>query len=176
MKLLIAGDLHGSARYAGELYRVWQAERPDKTVLLGDYLYHGPRNALPDDYDPKQVAELLNKMADNVIAVRGNCDAEVDQVMLAFSILAEQGVLFLNGKTVHITHGHHMENLRPKPGDAVLSGHTHVGLAERRDDILYLNPGSVSLPRDGHHSYMLYENGVFYRRAIDGTVLGQTAF
>ncbi len=165
MKLMIASDLHGSAYYTRVLVQRAAQEQPDKLVLLGDLLYHGPRNDLPREYAPKQVIELLNPLAGKLLCVRGNCDCEVDQMVLTFPVLADYGVLFLDGRAVYLTHGHVINTQHPLPfsdGDILLHGHTHVPVCEKQENYWYLNPGSVSIPKHGsRHSYMLYENGTF---------------
>lgn len=174
MKLLIASDIHGSAYYMEQLMARVEAEQPDRILLLGDLLYHGPRNDLPRDYAPKRVIPLLNSLRDKIIAVRGNCEAEVDQMVLDFPCLADCATVAEEGLTMYLTHGHHHspEHLPPLPeGTVFLSGHTHVGRNEWVDGILCLNPGSVSIPKDGQHSYMVYEQGVFTRKTLDGGVI-----
>lgn len=178
MKLLIASDLHGSAKYARVLQGLYEQEKPDKLVLLGDLLYHGPRNDLPEEYAPKEVIEILNGLAPFILAVRGNCESEVDQMVLNFPVMAEYGVLFLEGKSVYITHGHHIQDpgfLPLQPGNLLLYGHTHVGTQHLENGIVHLNPGSLSIPKDGHHSYMVYENKGFIRKSLAGEVLGRWA-
>lgn len=164
MKLLIASDIHGSAYYCGKLMQVIQREQPDRLLLLGDLLYHGPRNDLPRDYAPKAVIPMLSAHKDIIIAVRGNCDAEVDQMVLPFPCMADSHQLDVDGVTFYLTHGHH-ENPEQlpdlEPGSVFLSGHTHVKMDEMRGHIRCINPGSVSIPKDGSHSCLLYENGVF---------------
>lgn len=170
MKLMIASDLHGSAYYTRALMRRYELEQPDRLILLGDILYHGPRNDLPREYAPRQVIELLNPLAEKILCVRGNCDCEVDQMVLAFPVLADYGVLFLNGRAVYLTHGHVVNTKNPLPfagGDILLHGHTHVPVCEKHENYWYLNPGSVSIPKqDSKHSYMTYENGVFFWRDL----------
>ena len=164
MKLLIASDIHGSAYYCGKLMEVLEREHPDKLLLLGDLLYHGPRNDLPRDYAPKQVIEMLSRHKDRIAAVRGNCEAEVDQMVLPFSCMADFVQMDIDGTLFHLTHGHHEnpEALPPLPeGSVFLSGHTHVKMDEVRGGIRCINPGSVSIPKDGSHSCMIYDNGVF---------------
>lgn len=164
MKLLIASDIHGSAYYCGKLMEVLEREHPDKLLLLGDLLYHGPRNDLPRDYAPKQVIEMLSRYKDRITAVRGNCEAEVDQMVLPFSCMADFVQMDVDGTLFHLTHGHHEnpEALPPLPeGSVFLSGHTHVKMDEARGGIRCINPGSVSIPKDGSHSCMIYDNGVF---------------
>ena len=170
MKLLIASDIHGSAFWCGKLLEVAEAFQPDRIVLLGDLLYHGPRNDLPRDYAPKQVIPMLSRYADKIIAVRGNCEAEVDQMVLPFPCMADFSQIYADGNTFYLTHGHHHspDNLPPLPeGSIFLSGHTHVKLDELRNGIRCLNPGSVSIPKDGSHSCILYENGNFSFKILE---------
>lgn len=178
MKLLIASDIHGSAYWTERLMTAVKEEAPDRVVLLGDLLYHGPRNDLPRDYAPKRVIPLLNELATagNVTAVRGNCDAEVDQMVLDFPILADYAQLIdPSGRALFLTHGHvfgagyhnSVDNLPALPaGSAVVYGHTHVKVNEDaapqgHPGIWAFNPGSVSIPKDGTHSYGIYEDGTF---------------
>ena len=164
MKLLIASDIHGSAYWCRRLMEAVAQERPDKLILLGDLLYHGPRNDLPRDYAPKQVIPMLSSEKDRILAVRGNCEAEVDQMVLPFPCMADYAVLLVDGVTFYLTHGHHAnpENLPPlTAGSVFLSGHTHVKRDEVIGGIRCLNPGSVSIPKDGSHSCLLYEDGTF---------------
>lgn len=164
MKLLIASDIHGSAYWCARLMEAFEKEQPDKLILLGDLLYHGPRNDLPRDYAPKQVIPMLSEKKDIIIAVRGNCEAEVDQMVLPFPCMADYAQLMVDGKLLHLSHGHHQnpDMLPPLPeGSCFLSGHTHVKLDKTVNGIRCLNPGSVSIPKDGSHSYLIYENGEF---------------
>ena len=164
MKLLIASDIHGSAKWCGALLEAWRAEAPERLVLLGDLLYHGPRNDLPEDYAPKRVIEMLNGVADHILCVRGNCEAEVDQMVLAFPVMADYAALIVDGRLIYCTHGHvyNPDHLPPlRPGDALLFGHTHVPGLWRKGDIPCANPGSVSIPKqDSPHSYCVLEGGV----------------
>ena len=171
MKLLIASDIHGSAYWCRKIYDLMESEKPDKLILLGDLLYHGPRNDLPRDYAPKQVIPMLSQYADKIIAVRGNCEAEVDQMVLPFPCMAEFSQLLVDGVTFYLTHGHHAnpDNLPALPaGSVFLSGHTHVKIDEVRSGIRCLNPGSVSIPKDGSNSCLIYENGKFSVRILEG--------
>ena len=164
MKLVIASDIHGSAFWWGKLMEVIEEVNPDKIVLLGDLLYHGPRNDLPKDYAPKQVIPMLSKLADKILAVRGNCEAEVDQMVLPFPCLADYALLSCDGLELYLTHGHlwNPDKLPPlSEGTVFLSGHTHVKIDEYRSGIRCLNPGSVSIPKDGSHSCMIFEDGQF---------------
>ena len=165
MKLMFASDLHGSAYYARKVAELYQKEKAEKLILLGDLLYHGPRNDLPRDYAPKEVIALLNGLKNEILAVRGNCEAEVDQMVLEFPVMADYAQLVLeDGRTLFLTHGHlfNPENLPPlRKGSVFAFGHVHVKHGEWKGDIAVVNPGSVSIPKDGTHSYMVYENGVF---------------
>lgn len=166
-KLLIASDIHGSAHFCDLLMKRIEEEQPDKILLLGDLLYHGPRNELPEGYDPKKVIEQLNGIRDRLTCcVRGNCDTEVDQMVLDFPMLADYSMLLLGDTTVFVTHGHHHNAETPPPhctGDLLLCGHTHIPACDNHGDFIYLNPGSVSIPKCGScHSYMTWEDGYFY--------------
>lgn len=171
MKLVIASDIHGSAYWCGKLMELIDREQPDRVVLLGDLLYHGPRNDLPRDYAPKQVIPMLTRIRDKILAVRGNCEAEVDQMVLPFPCMADYALLEADGKLLYLTHGHHAnpEQLPPLPeGSIFLSGHTHIKLDELRGGIHCLNPGSVSIPKDGTNSCIIYENGEFRFTVLEG--------
>lgn len=172
MKLMIASDIHGSALYCRQLMEAWEREQPEKLLLLGDLLYHGPRNDLPKDYAPKQVITMLNEKKDEILCVRGNCEAEVDQMVLDFPVLAEYAVLYEQGKMIFATHGHiHNENKLPplKQGDILLHGHTHVPKCTVHEKYIYINPGSVSIPKEeSPHSYLMLENGVFQWKTLEG--------
>ena len=164
MKFLIASDIHGSAYWCRQLLELAEQEQPDKLILLGDILYHGPRNDLPKEYCPKQVIPMLSAWADKILCVRGNCEAEVDQMVLAFPCMAQYSQLAVDGATFFLTHGHHHnpDALPPlKAGDLFLFGHTHVKMDEMRNGIRCLNPGSVSIPKDDSHSCLIYEDGEF---------------
>nr|WP_326183793.1 phosphodiesterase [uncultured Oscillibacter sp.] len=174
MKLLIASDLHGSAHYCRLLLEAFRREGADRMVLLGDLLYHGPRNPLPEDYDTKAVTALLNSVADRLLCVRGNCDAEVDQMVLEFPMLADYAFLAVDGPTICATHGHLHGPGDPPPlrqGDFLLCGHTHLPVCRDCGKFTYLNPGSLALPKDGTpHSYMTLENGRFlWHDLVNGT-------
>lgn len=172
MKWIIASDIHGSAYYCKELIKKFNEEKADRMLLLGDVLYHGPRNDLPKEYAPKEVIELLNAMKDKIICVRGNCEAEVDQMVLKFPVLADYAILDLGTRLIYATHGHvyNENNLPPLcDGDILLHGHTHIPVCEDRGSYILMNPGSVSIPKDGsHHGYMTLENGVFRWMDFDG--------
>ncbi len=160
MKWFIASDIHGSAYWCEEMLKAYEREKADRLILLGDILYHGPRNDLPREYDPKRVIALLGPYADRILAVRGNCDTEVDQMVLPFPMMAEYAVLPVEGRLLYLTHGHKLDSvpLKLRSGDALLCGHTHVPAAEWRGETRYYNPGSVSIPKNGsRESYMTLE-------------------
>lgn len=164
MKWLIASDIHGSAHWCGRLLELYEREKADALVLLGDILYHGPRNDLPKGYAPKQVAAMLNVFCRDhrVLCVRGNCDAEVDQMVLDFPILADYAVVVLGGRTAYLTHGHVYGEDNPprlKAGDVLIQGHTHIQRHVEKDGVLFLNPGSVSIPKgDGYHGCIVFDD------------------
>ena len=165
MKLLIASDIHGSAYWCNKLLELQAREQAARLVLLGDVLYHGPRNDLPRDYAPKAVTAMLTGLDIPALGVRGNCDAEIDQTVLGFPLLSDYALLLWENRTLFATHGHVYtpeDHPRLCSGDAFISGHIHIPVCERRDGILYLNPGSVSLPKENtRNSCMIYEDGVF---------------
>jgi len=163
MTLFIASDIHGSAVWCRRMLCAFEKSGASRLVLLGDILYHGPRNDLPEGYSPREVIDLLTPYARRILCVRGNCEAEVDQMVLPFPVLAEYAVLFADGRTVYATHGHKYGPDNPPPlcaGDILLCGHTHVPADEDRDGYRYLNPGSVSIPKGGSaHSALLWRDG-----------------
>lgn len=175
MKLMFASDIHGDADCCEKMLERFDAEKADKLFLLGDILYHGPRNDLPDGYAPKKVIAMLNERRESLLCVRGNCDTEVDQMVLTFPIMADYAMLWLDGRTVFLTHGHKFNTDTPPAlsrGDILLHGHTHIPVFDAGRDYIYMNPGSVSLPKENNpKTYMVYENGVFTIRALDGTDL-----
>ena len=183
MKLMIASDLHGSATACQKLLDIFTASGAERLILLGDLLYHGPRNDLPEGYDPKAVIAMLSEYADRLFCVRGNCDTEVDQMVLPFPIMAETALLFVDGKTWFACHGHRSganptANDLPKlpAGSVVLSGHTHIPvLEENPDGVLLFNPGSTSIPKGGFPaSYGVYEDGVFEVVSLKGEPIYQS--
>ena len=172
MKWMIASDLHGSAYYCKLLLQRWEEEQADTLIFLGDILYHGPRNDLPRDYAPKEVIAMLNPLAEKLLCVRGNCDCEVDQMVLDFPVLADYCVLPVGEKLIYATHGHiyNLKNLPPlAEGDILLHGHTHVpAWTEFGQGNVDLNPGSLSIPKENSpHSYMIFEEGVFCWKDVD---------
>lgn len=173
MKWLIASDIHGSADYCAQLLDAYRREQADRLLILGDILYHGPRNGLPKGYAPKEVIKMLNALAQDILCVRGNCDTEVDQMVLTFPILADYAVLAVENRLIYATHGHNynLQNLPPlHPGDILLHGHTHVPACRENAGYLYLNPGSVSIPKeDSPHSYMTFDGKKFLWNDLSGT-------
>ena len=172
MKWMIASDLHGSAYYCRKMLEAFEKEGADRLLMLGDLLYHGPRNDLPRDYAPKQVIPMLNGLKEKLCCVRGNCDAEVDQMVLEFPVLADYCVLPVGETLIYATHGHiyNRENLPPLVrGDVLLHGHTHVPAWEEfGQENVYLNPGSLSIPKENSpHSYMTLEEGVFCWKDVE---------
>lgn len=172
MKWMIASDLHGSAYYCRKMLEAFEREGADRLFLLGDLLYHGPRNDLPREYAPKEVIPLLNGKKEKLLCVRGNCDAEVDQMVLEFPVLADYAALPVGRRLIYATHGHiyHVKNLPPlAPGDVLLHGHTHVpAWTEFGQGNLYLNPGSVSIPKeDSPHSYMILEGNTMQWKELE---------
>lgn len=174
MKLMIASDLHGSAFYCEALLKAYHQEQPDRLLFLGDILYHGPRNDLPKEYNPKQVIPLLNDIRDRLLCVRGNCDCDVDQMVLEFPILAESCLLYTGSRAIFATHGHIYGPDHPplmQPGDILLCGHTHVPACTKIGNFWYLNPGSVSIPKENSpHSYLLLEEDTFTWKDLSGQV------
>lgn len=176
MKWMIASDLHGSAHYCRKMLEAFEREGADRLFLLGDLLYHGPRNDLPREYAPKEVIPLLNGKKEKLLCVRGNCDAEVDQMVLEFPVLADYAVLPVGQRLIYATHGHiyHVKNLPPlAPGDVLLHGHTHVpAWTEFGQGNLYLNPGSVSIPKENSpHSYMTLEGNTMQWKELESSAV-----
>lgn len=174
MKIMIASDIHGSAFYCKKMVSAFENENADRLLLLGDILYHGPRNDLPEGYAPKEVISMLNAMKHKLLCVRGNCDTEVDQMVLDFPILADYCLLFSGSRLIYATHGHHyhLKSLPPmQAGDILLHGHTHIpAWVCFGENNLYLNPGSVSIPKDNSfHSYMLLKDDNVFWKDLEGT-------
>lgn len=174
MKIMIASDIHGSAYYCRQMLKAYHREKADKLLLLGDILYHGPRNDLPKDYQPKEVITMLNDMKSELLCVRGNCDTEVDQMVLEFPILADYCFLEINGQTIFATHGHVWNPQNPpmlKEGDILLNGHTHIPASKCMGTYTYMNPGSVAIPKENSVcGYMIFDD-VFQWKSLDGTLL-----
>lgn len=188
MKLMVISDIHGSAHFLNQAIEAFRRERADRILILGDVLYHGPRNDLPQGYAPKEVAEILNGLKDKILCVKGNCDSEVDQCVLEFPIMAEYVIIDFDGKTVFATHGHKLDGeykTLAMSANVVLSGHTHVPVIEKRDGVIYANPGSVSIPKDdSKHGYAILESQKLLLKtsnkisikSMDGTVYNSSSF
>lgn len=174
MKIMIASDVHGSAYYCEKMLEVYEKERAERLLLLGDILYHGPRNELPKDYNPKQVIHMLNPWKEQILCVRGNCDSEVDQMVLEFPIMADYAYV-INGKTsVYTTHGHvyNEYNLLPMPKNSIfLHGHTHIPKCTVHENYINMNPGSVSIPKEeSWHGYMIWEEELFQWKDLESNI------
>ncbi len=169
---MIASDIPGAAGFCQSLLDAFDREGADRLLLLGDILYHGPRNDLPEGYNPRGVIALLNERRDLLLCVRGNCDTEVDQMVLDFPVMADYALLEIDGRRIYATHGHvfHPDHLPPlRPGDVLLFGHTHIPTRTERNGILCLNPGSVSIPKQNSpHGYMLLTGGEFEWKTLSG--------
>lgn len=180
MKLMFASDIHGSYSAAKAVFEAYSREGAEKLILLGDLLYHGPRNDLPEGHDPKAVTAILNEHAGELLCVRGNCDAQIDQTVLSFPIMADYALIYERGRTFFITHGHTLCAQAPPallPGDFLIHGHTHIPAAEEHGGFTYLNPGSAALPKGGFgRSYMTYCDGVFLIREFGGDILFERRF
>jgi len=177
MKIMIASDIHGSEFYCSQLIQAYEREGADRLLILGDVLYHGPRNDLPRDYAPKKVIAMLNDMKEDIYCVRGNCEAEVDQMVLEFPVLADYALIPAGDKMVYATHGHvyNEKNLPPMhDGDVLLNGHTHVPKCVEHENYIYMNPGSVSIPKeDSHHGYMILDGNKFTWKDLAGNVINE---
>ena len=172
MKYIVASDIHGSAYWCEQLLAAFQSEEAEKLVLIGDLLYHGPRNDFPEGYSPKKVFEMLNNIKDKIIAIRGNCDSEVDQMVLEFPMMADYALLDNEGRTLFLTHGHLFDSQNPpllKKGDVLFNGHFHTPeLREMENGVLYANCGSVALPKpDFPHSYILIDGNTLYLKDLE---------
>lgn len=170
--MMIASDLHGSAWAAECIRRIFEKEKPERLILLGDLLYHGPRNPLPRDYAPAETAQILNGLKNNILAVRGNCESEVDQMVLEFPVMADYMIWYDRHTLIFATHGHIYNEKTPPligAGDILLHGHTHIPTAEETGTFVCLNPGSAALPKEGFPpTWMLYDNGRFSILTLDG--------
>lgn len=180
MKYLFASDIHGSAIAARKLKDIFISEKADFLVLCGDLLYHGPRNDLPLGYNPKEVIDILNSLKDKIIAVRGNCDTEVDQMVLDFPMLCDYTLICDEGIRMYVSHGHIYNKEKPLKllkNDLLICGHTHVLDISQNELFTYLNPGSVSIPKENNPpSYMTYENEVFKIKKLDGEIIKEWSF
>lgn len=174
MKIFFMSDIHGSLYYTKKALENFKKEKADFIVILGDELYHGARNPLPLEYNPKEVAEVLNEYADKIIAVRGNCDSEVDEMVLKFPMMTTFSMVLYNNRRVFLTHGHiYNEDNLPKlrDGDVFVYGHTHIPKAEKMGNIFIINPGSITFPKENNpNSYGVLEDNIFKIKDLDGKV------
>jgi len=180
MKFLIVSDIHGSLKYAQRAIEIFKEEACDQIICLGDVLYHGPRNPLPEAYNPKEVALLLNDYKDKIIGVRGNCDSEVDQMVLDFPMMADHQSLFIDGRRIFLTHGHlyHRDKM-PKlsTGDVFIHGHYHIPMTDVLEGVYYLNPGSITLPKNNSvNSYAILEEGCFTIKDLKMDMIQEITF
>ncbi|TCK90489.1 hypothetical protein EDC19_2251 [Natranaerovirga hydrolytica] len=175
MKLIFFSDIHGSEYYTKKAIETFEKEQGDMMILLGDLLYHGPRNDLPKEYAPKKVLELLNGYKKKIIAVRGNCDSEVDQMVLEFPIMAEYNTIVYGERKIFATHGHIWNEAKIpmlNDKDILIHGHTHLPVAKEQDNIFILNPGSISLPKENNvPSYGVIENNAFSIKSFEGDII-----
>lgn len=175
MKLLVVSDIHGSAYYAEKIPEIFEKEKADKIIVLGDLYYHGPRNPLTKDYSPMKVAEILNSLKDRLEVIKGNCDAEVDEMISEFKF-KEHLLLDVNNMKVYFTHGHknNMDNLPDEKIDMMVYGHFHTGFIVKKDGIIFANPGSISLPKDNtKNSYLILDKESIVLKDIDGNVIDE---
>lgn len=180
MKIFFMSDIHGSLYFLKEAINSFKREKAEYIVILGDELYHGPRNPLPKEYNPQEVAVILNEYKEKIIAVRGNCDSEVDQMLIQYPIMGDYSTILYNGRRLFLTHGHiyNPENLPPlSKGDVFFYGHIHIPVAEKQDGIYIINPGSISLPKENYiNSYGILENNIFSVKDFQGNVIKELSF
>lgn len=178
MKILIISDIHGSYYYAKKIQEIYEKEKPEQIILLGDLYYHGPRNNLTDEYNPMKVAGILNDLKDKIRAVKGNCDAEVDEMISDFK-LEEKIEIKINGKNVFLTHGHiyNMDNIPKKQIEIMFYGHFHIGFIQEENGIIFANPGSISLPKNNtKHSYIIFDENKIILKDIDGNIIEEKGY
>ena len=167
MKLFFISDIHGSLHYLNKALEQYEKEAADYIIILGDELYHGARNPLPEGYNPKEVAVLLNSYADKIIAVRGNCDSEVDQMVLEFPVMSDYSTILYEGRRIFLL----------SSGDLFVYGHTHIPVAEKKGDIYVINPGSISMPKENNpNTYGILEGQAFQIKTLDGNVFKEIVF
>lgn len=175
MKYLLISDIHGCLPTLEQALRFFEAEHYDMLCILGDILNYGPRNRIPEGIDPKGIVERLNKMRDKIVAVRGNCDAEVDQMLLDFPIMADYALLVDGGHRLFLTHGHvyNEEHRFPLVGDILFYGHTHLWKLEpTAEGGAVCNLGSITFPKGGNEpTFATYEDGRIDMRRLDGSIV-----
>ena len=175
MKIFFISDIHGSLYYLKKALKRYKEENANYIVILGDALYHGPRNPLPEEYNPEEVASLLNEYKDKIIAVRGNCDSEVDQMLIEYPMMADYSIILYNNRRLFLTHGHiYNEDNLPNlsENDVLVHGHTHIPVAKKHNKIYVLNPGSISLPKENNpNSYAILQDNLFQIKDLEGNVI-----
>lgn len=175
MKIFFMSDIHGSLYYLEKAIQLYKEENANYIVILGDALYHGPRNLLPEDYNPQLVASLLNQYKDKIIAIRGNCDSEVDQMLIEYPMMADYSIILCNDRRLFLTHGHiYNESNLPNlsENDVLIMGHTHIPVAKKYNNIFILNPGSITLPKENNpNSYGVLEDNLFQIKDLEGNVI-----
>lgn len=180
MKIFFISDIHGSLYYAKKALEIFKKENADYIVILGDELYHGARNPLPLEYNPKEVAQLFNEFAHKIIAVRGNCDSEIDEMVLNFPMMSTYSIVLYNNRRLFLTHGHiYNEDNLPKlsEGDVFAYGHIHIPKAEKKENIFIINPGSITFPKENNpNSYGVLEENTFKIKDLDGNVFKEISF
>ena len=177
MKYLVVSDIHGSSFYAKKIQDIYNIEHPDKIILLGDLYYHGPRNFLTEEYNPMEVAKVLNKYKDIILCTKGNCDAEVDEMISEFKF-EDYIELNINGVDFFFSHGHkyNMDNI-PPAGKVVVYGHFHTGFIEEQYGVIFANPGSISLPKNNtKHSYLVIDDKELILKDIDENIINKREY
>jgi hypothetical protein len=177
MKYLVVSDIHGSGYYAKKIYEIYEKEMPDKIILLGDLYYHGPRNELTQEYNPMEVSKILNSLKDKILCTRGNCDAEVDEMISEFKF-EDHIELDINGVHFFFSHGHkyNMDNV-PPIGEVVIYGHFHTGFIQEENKIIFANPGSISIPKNNtKHSYMIIDDKELILKDVDGMIIDRKEY
>ena len=178
MKYLVVSDIHGSSYYARKIEEIINREEPDKIILLGDLYYHGPRNPLTEEYAPKDVADILNSHKDKILAVRGNCDAEVDQMISEFK-LEENLRLEIGGKKFFFTHGHkfNMDFWPNEDFDVLVYGHFHTGFIKEFEGKIFVNAGSISLPKNGtKNNYLIIDETKISLKDVGGNAIEEVKY
>lgn len=173
MKILVISDIHGSGYYAEKIKQINEIEKPEKIIVLGDIYYHGPRNNLSQEYSPMKVAEVLNSLKDKLLVVKGNCDAEVDEMISEFKF-QDHILIDINGKKIYFTHGHkyNIEKIPYEDFEILIYGHIHQGFIQEKEGYIFANPGSISLPKcNSEHSYLILENNEIILKNVEGVIL-----
>lgn len=170
MKIMVISDIHGKVPALETALQIYKKNEFERLFILGDILYHGPRNPLPEGYHPAAIVDLLNPLKHEILATRGNCDSEVDQMLLDFPIMGDYSLFMQSSRRFVLTHGHLDTSRVPslQPGDVRLSGHTHLPVLEMNDEVCFFNPGSISLPKGGNPpSYGVIDNETFSIKQLE---------